>query len=114
MSDDRYFLHPTKGKISDQAFNQLKSFARSIGPTSIVGFYYYSQCKMRPSKDADWIDHGPGIGLGGYQRADIPNGYAHHRDGIDFIIQIPPDIWASAKLGIIDRDPSVTGKFIIL
>ena len=114
MSDQLYFLPKTTGQISDSAFTELKSFASSIGPKWIAGFYYYSKSQVRPSKDATWIDQGSGIGLGAYKRADIPAGYEHQREGIDYILQIPPDIWSSGKLGIIDVDPSASRKYVII
>ena len=114
MADNLHFLPKTTGQISAPAFDKLKSLASTIGPQWIAGFYYYSNSQVRLSKDAGWIDQGAGIGLGGFKRADIPSGYEHQREGIDYIIQIPPNIWASAKLGIIDIDPSMGKKFIII
>jgi hypothetical protein len=114
MPNDTYFLPRSKGQISDLAFKALNSFARSIGPQWIAGFYYFTMMQVRPTKESEWIDQGAGIGLGSYKRANIPEGYIHQHHGIDYILQIPPQIWEQGKLGIIDVDPTVGGKFIIL
>ncbi len=113
MSSSDQLIPNHLGSLTDSAIAVMTPFASGLQARWIAGFYYYTSSKFRQKDGADWIEQGPGIGLGAFERKSIGRQNIHMVNGLEFIIQIPIEIWNKAPRGFIDIDPNKKTQFIL-
>jgi hypothetical protein len=58
--------------VTRPALDLAQQFQTSVPAGWMVAFIWYDGQRERASKDAPWVDVGPGLGLGTYRTGDIP------------------------------------------
>lgn len=67
-----YCTRPGTIKVTPSALALAQQFQAAVPAGWMVAFIWYDGQRQRASKDAPWVDVGPGLGLGTYRASDIP------------------------------------------
>jgi hypothetical protein len=86
--------------VTDRALKRAAQFQSSVPLGWIVAFSWYEGSRSRASKDAPWVDQGPGLDLGAYRIGQIPKEAICHTDSLSYAVLI----WKE----IVDRHPKRT------
>lgn len=67
-------------KVTQRALERAHPFASGLPAGWMVAFHWSDGQRMRVSKDAPWIEMGPGVDLGAYKASQLPS-EAIYREG---------------------------------
>ena len=79
-------------KVMPAALELAKQFQASIPAGWIVVFRWYDGRRERTSKDAPWVDKGPGLGLGTFEIGDIPEEAVYQAGSFHYAVLIRKEI----------------------
>lgn len=96
------FTPPGTIRVTEAALELAKKFQASIPAGWIVVFRWYDGRRERASKEAPWVDMGPGLDLGTFQTGDIPEKAFYHAGSFRYAVLIRADIVESHPLKTID------------
>ena len=74
--------------ISPAAMALAERFQAAVPAGFIVAFSWHDGERVRASKDAPWVDKGPGVGLGAYRTIQIPEEAVCHSSSINYAVLI--------------------------
>ncbi len=83
---------PDTIKVTEPALELAKQFQASVPAGGIVAFFWYDGRRERASKDAPWVDKGPGLELGAYEIGDIPKEAIYHSGSFPYAVLIRKEI----------------------
>ena len=67
-------------------------------------FTWYDGQRERASKNAPWVDKGPGLGVGAYKNGDIPKEAIYHAGSFRYAVLIRQEIVEGHPERLIDLD----------
>lgn len=92
-------------KVTDRALKLAERFQAAV-PGWIVAFSWYDGSRTRASKDAPWVNTGPGLDLGAYRIGQIPEEAIYRAAGLKYAVLIRKEILKKHPERIIDLDES--------
>lgn len=98
-------------KLTDRALKLAEEFQTAVPSGWIMAFASYEGSRMRASKDAPWVDTGPGIDLGGYKIGQIPAEAVYRHGSLSYAVLISKEMVASHPEKTIDLDDA--GKIVL-
>ena len=101
---------PGTVNVTDRALQLAKRLQAGVPSGWIVAFSWYEGSRMRASKDAPWVDQGPGLDLGAYRVGQIPQEAIYHAGSLSYAVLIWKGIVESHPNKTIDLDES--GKLV--
>lgn len=99
-----YCTAPGSIKVTQRALGRAEQFQASIPGGWMVAFMWYDGQKKRASKEAPWIDVGPGLGLGTFRIGDIPEVAIYHAGSFRYAVIIQKEIVEQHPQKTIDLD----------
>ena len=87
--------------------------AKSQSPDDLPSFAWAVDYRLRQSDGVSWKASGPCVVLVGVSRADFPADAICTTGGLQYLIQIPSDIYERANERLIDRYDNELSKIIL-
>jgi hypothetical protein len=78
----------------------------------VVQFHWYLSQRYR-YPDTEWVEEGPGLGVGASERSEIPADRIQVVDGVEFAVAIPKDICEGAPERLIDVAGDGSTKLVL-
>ena len=91
-------------KVTERALQRAALFQASVPSGWIVAFSWVEGRRMRASKDAPWVDQGPGLDLGAYRIGQIPEEAIWNSGPLRYAVLIWKNIIDSHPKKTIDLD----------
>jgi hypothetical protein len=106
----KYFVTPGIVALTPAALALAKAFRDQVpgidSGTWIVTLSWANVRRMSDRKRGVTRDLGPGLDLGAHRSHQVPRAAVHVEDDLEYALQIPRDVVASAERKIIDVDPT--------
>lgn len=113
---DEKFNPPRSVSLSPAALEYLKAYvgaARAQPGNWVLTFEWDESILYKDGPDATPVELGPCLSLGGYRRDQIPDGYVHSIEGVEFAVAIPQRVLEASAHRLIDRDDSRHFKLVL-
>ena len=91
-------------KVTRPALELAEKFQASIPAGWIVVFDWYDWGRTRASKDAPWIETGPGLDLSAFRIDQIPAQAIYRAEALRYAVLIPKKVVDSHPEKLIDLD----------
>lgn len=105
--DLRFFAPPGTVTVSLAALEMAREFlatARGRTKADWIAVFYWAHTSVKAHPGAEPRDLGWLLGLGASKRSEVPGRAIHRSHGVEFAVQIPPEVLAQSKLRLIDVD----------
>lgn len=90
--------------VTDRALRLAERFQAAVPSGWIVAFSWCEGRRMRANKTAPWVDQGPGLDLGAYRVAQIPEEAVYQTGSLSYAVCIWKEIVESHPERTIDLD----------
>jgi hypothetical protein len=113
---DNMFTPPGTIKLSPAALKLARDFAtttKDMGNNLVPVFDWAMSITYKLAPDAPPQEAGDCVMLGALERHKIPHGFIQSVDGVEFAIEIPPQIWQKCPERLIDVDETAFSKLTL-
>ena len=95
---------PGRIKVTLRALGSAQPFASALPAGWIAAFGWYDGQRMRASKDAPWVETGPGVDVGAYKASQIPVEAIYREGPFPYAVLIRKEIVEAHPDRTIDLD----------
>jgi hypothetical protein len=102
------FAAPGTVTVSASALAYARAFGDAVKASRsekwVVAFSWAESISVKRERGGTYEDIGACLTLGAYRRHEIPSGFVHSVDGLEFAVEIPDRILATSARRLIDTD----------
>ena len=111
------WVPPGAIKVSKAALKFARDFDHTVKSTQrghwVVAFCWSTSVSIKRGPGEAYEEIGAGLGLGAFERHQVPPEFIQIQDGIELVIKVPAAIWENSRQRLIDFDETLLFKLAL-